>query len=212
MGIGVEVEQDMSEDRRARLVITGRTLFSARQARRVLGPVVPRSRTRSTQFKSVFTLDAEGDPRSLAEAVALQCSRRIGHVTAVLEEVASREECVREAALRVALKEVHEGESFCFRLHKRGSHWLERDTREIEAEVGGAIAEALEEELRRKPTVDLTNPDVTVVAEVLGPTTGVGVFRNSWRRFTTEGPAEPPPPSPLQHASNVSDRPQVKDR
>jgi hypothetical protein len=76
MGIGVDPEQDMSEDRRARLVITGRTLFSARQARRVLGQVVPRSRTRSTEFKSVFTLDADGDRRSLTEAVALPIRHR----------------------------------------------------------------------------------------------------------------------------------------
>jgi hypothetical protein len=50
----------------------------------------------------------------------------------------------------------------------------------LEQQIGGAIWTALEEKYRMKPTVRLKNADVTVVAEVLGPLTAVGICRRDW--------------------------------
>jgi hypothetical protein len=51
----------------------------------------------------------------------------------------------------------------------------------LEQEIGGAIWTALEDKYSMKPTVRLKNADVTVVAEVLGPITAVGISRRDWR-------------------------------
>jgi hypothetical protein len=51
----------------------------------------------------------------------------------------------------------------------------------LEQEIGSAIWTALEEKHGAKPSVRLRDPDVAVVAEVLGPTTAVGIARRTWR-------------------------------
>jgi tRNA(Ser,Leu) C12 N-acetylase TAN1 len=65
--------------------------------------------------------------------------------------------------------------------HKRGAHGLERDTSILEEEIGGAIWSALEGKYNKKPKVNLKNPDVTVIAEILGPTAAIGISRRAWR-------------------------------
>jgi hypothetical protein len=52
----------------------------------------------------------------------------------------------------------------------------------IEQEIGGAIWIALEEKYSEKPRVRMKNPDVVIVAEVLGPITAVGISRTIWRK------------------------------
>jgi tRNA(Ser,Leu) C12 N-acetylase TAN1 len=95
--------------------------------------------------------------------------------------VESRFDPIKEAAVRIGREQISPAESFCFRIHKRGAHYLEHDTLTIEHEIGGAIWIALEEKYGTKPNVKLKNPDVAVVAEVLGPITAVGISRSAWR-------------------------------
>ena len=174
----------MAEDIRneiAKLIVTSAGLETARRTRSALKAAVPSARIRRTSFKGIFSLEAAGDVFELAKLICRECSRRIGHATAVLEEVQSRFEPIKEAAVRIGREQIGPEENFCFRLHKRGAHYLKRDTSTIEQEIGGAIWTTLEEKHGAKPSVKLKNPDVAVVAEVLGSITAVGISRRGWR-------------------------------
>lgn len=169
----------------AKLIITSAGFETERRTRAALKAAVPVARIRRTGFKNIFSLEAAGDVCELARLVCRTCSQWIGHATAILEEVESKFEPIQEAAERIARKQIGPEENFCFRLHKRGAHYLEKDTSTIEREIGGAIWTTLEEH-GATPRVKLKNPDVAVVAEVLGPITAVGISRRAWR----EQPAE----------------------
>jgi tRNA(Ser,Leu) C12 N-acetylase TAN1 len=165
----------------AKLIVTTAGLGTTRGTRLALKVAVPTGRIRRTGFKGVFSLGAEGDVFELAKLLFRECSLPIGHATAVLAEVESRFDPIKEAAVRIGREEIGRGESFCFRLHKRGAHYLEQDTATIEREIGGAIWTALEKKYGTRPSVKLKNPDIAIVAEVLGPITAVGISRRAWR-------------------------------
>jgi len=174
----------MAEDVRneiAKLIVTSAGLEPARHTRFALKAAVPTARIRRTGLKGIFSLEAEGDVFELAKLIFRECSQRIGHATVVLAEVESRFEPIKETAVRIGREQISSGESFCFRIHKRGAHYLEQDTLTIEQEIGGAIWTALEQKYGAKPSVKLKNPDVAIVAEVLGPLTAVGIYRRAWR-------------------------------
>lgn len=160
-----------------KLVVTSRGFHETRHARSAVRRAVPEGRLRATGFRGVFVLEAEGDPVDLAEQVTRECREEIGHATAVLGEVESRDDEIRRLAVSIALDRVQKGEAFCFRLNKRGSHWIVQDTPALESDIGGAIGTALEEKHGQRPKVDLVHPDITIVAEVLGPITDVGLSR-----------------------------------
>jgi len=165
----------------AKLIVTSAGLELARRTRSALRKAVPGARIRRGGFKGVFTLEAENpDPFGLAELVWRECGGWIGHVTVVLLEVESRLEAIRDAAISIGREQVGAEESFSFRLHKRGAHLLECDTLTLEREIGGAIWTALKEQHGVEPRVRLKNPDIAVVAEVLGPLAAVGVSRRAW--------------------------------
>ena len=42
---------------------------------------------------------------------------------------------------------------------------------------------ALEQKYGKKPSVDLEDPDVAVVAEVLGPWTAIGISKKAWKEM-----------------------------
>jgi tRNA(Ser,Leu) C12 N-acetylase TAN1 len=165
----------------AKLIVTGRGPYSARQCKSLLKEAFPDARVRSAGFRFIFALEAEGDALELAGKVHRQCSESVGHVTAVLAEVESRIDPIREAAVKIGAEQIGESEKFCFRLHKRGSHWLEKDTSELEDETGQAIWTALKQKYGKDPAVDLDDPEITVTAEVLGPNTAVGISRKAWK-------------------------------
>jgi tRNA(Ser,Leu) C12 N-acetylase TAN1 len=169
------------QPRIVKLVVTSRGLEPARHLRSALRAAISGARVRSTGFRGVFAVEAEGDPAELATFVWDECSEKIGHVTAVLAMVESRKEAIKDAASRFGAAQIGPEESFCFRLHKRGAHGLEQDTSKLEREIGAAIWAALEEKYSKKPRVTLKNPDITVVAEILGPLAAVGISRISWR-------------------------------
>ncbi|MBI4522272.1 MAG: hypothetical protein HY695_00490 [Deltaproteobacteria bacterium] len=174
----------MAEDLRheiAKLIITSAGLEGPRRTRFALKAAVPAARIRRTGLKGIFSLEAEGDVFELAELIHRECWQWIGHATAVLAEVESRFEPIKEAAVRIGREQIGKEENFCFRIHKRGVHSLERDTLTLEQEIGSEIWIALEEKHGAKPSVRLKNPDVSVVAEVLGPITAVGILRRAWR-------------------------------
>ncbi|HLF84309.1 MAG TPA: THUMP domain-containing protein [Blastocatellia bacterium] len=165
----------------AKLVVTGPGTYTARRPRSVLKKAIPGAQVQRTGFPSVFILETEGDAVQIAQDVIRKCSENIGHVTAVLAEVESKLEPIKEAAVRIASEQVSKNEKFCFRLHKRGSHSLMGDTFEIEREIGGVIWQTLQQKYGTEPAVDLDEPDITVVAEVLGPNTAMGISRKTWR-------------------------------
>jgi tRNA(Ser,Leu) C12 N-acetylase TAN1 len=55
------------------------------------------------------------------------------------------------------------------------------DTCKLEREIGGAIWQALEQKQGKRPVVDLDDPDITIIAEVMGPNTAIGILRKAWR-------------------------------
>lgn len=164
-----------------RLVVTSRGLETRRQTIEVLRASFPETKVHKTGFKAVFTLEAEGDAVKLAEQVYMKCSFDIGRAVAVLAETPSTLKDIKKVAVEIGKDKVGRNEKFCFRLHKRGSHLPEQKTPKLEHEIGEAIWLALKEKYREEPKVDLEHPDITVVAEVLGPNTAVGITRKSWQ-------------------------------
>jgi len=169
----------------AKLIVTSRELYAARQTIASLRAAVPGARIRGAGFRGIFILEAEGDALELAKKVNQECFLNIGRATAVLAEAQSTLDAIKEAAVKVGAEHIGGDEKFCFRLHKRGSHWLEQDTPKLEHEIGGAIWAALQEKYEKKPNVDLEDPDVTVVAEVLGLNSAIGIIRKAWREGAT---------------------------
>jgi tRNA(Ser,Leu) C12 N-acetylase TAN1 len=165
----------------AKLIVTGPGVKTARRPRSVLKKAVPGARIQRTGFSSVFILETEGAAPQVAKSVTQKCSGYIGHVTAVLAEVDSRIDAIKEAAVRIGSEQIGENEKFCFRLNKRGSHQLVEDTCKLEREIGGAIWQALEQKQGKRPVVDLDDPDITIIAEVMGPNTAIGILRKAWR-------------------------------
>jgi hypothetical protein len=47
---------------------------------------------------------------------------------------------------------------------------------------------ALQQKYGKEPLVDLEDPDVSVVAEVLGPWTAIGISKKVWRQTKMEMP------------------------
>jgi tRNA(Ser,Leu) C12 N-acetylase TAN1 len=170
-----------------KLIVTSRGLEPPRYLRFALRNAVHGGRVRSTGFRGIFALEAPGDVSELAQIVCRECSQSIGHVTAVLASVESRDQPVKEAAVRIGAERIGMDESFCFRLHKRGDHGLEQDTLTLEQDIGGAIWTALEEKHNKRPKVSLKDPDIKVIAEILGPFAEVGISRRAWRSPSIDG-------------------------
>ena len=158
---------------RPKLVVTSRG-FRERPAWNALKRALPESWLEGSGFRGVLLVEAEGDPLALAACVALECGEAIGRITAIFAEVHTEAGAIRQAAAEVAGAQVREGESFCFRLRRRGWSQPDTDASMLEREIGGAVFDALERGHGAPPIVDLQDPDVTVVAEVLGRRTLLG--------------------------------------
>ena len=170
-----------------KLVVTSRAPFMARKTRAALRKAVFPARITRPGFRNVFVVEAEGEPLELANQIYRDCAHLIGRATAVLAEVETKPESIKEAAVIIGTERIGPKESFCFRLFKRGLHNLQEDTPKIEYEIGGAINTALEQKNATKPLVNLSNPDLTINAEVLGPITFLGIVRKDWQiRSQTE--------------------------
>jgi tRNA(Ser,Leu) C12 N-acetylase TAN1 len=165
----------------SKIVVTSRAPFTARKTRAALRKTVFPARITRPGFRSVFVVEAEGEALELARQIYRGCAHLIGRATAVLAEVESKPESIKEAAVRIGVDQIAPKESFCFRLFKRGLHNLQEDTPKIEYEIGGAINAALEQKTTTRPLVDLSDPDVTINAEVLGPITFIGILRKAWQ-------------------------------
>jgi tRNA(Ser,Leu) C12 N-acetylase TAN1 len=184
-GRNVAANPGRAQHVRARLVATSRG-FRERPAWNALRSALPDAWLEGSRFRGVLVVEAEGEPLVLAEHCLRTCGEAVGHVTPVLAEVPTELDAIREAAGRVAIAQVGARQSVCFRIRRRG--WIPpgREPRELEREIGAAVLDALERSLGARPRVDLEHPDVTIVAEVLGPETAIGVVLRSWR---SGGPA-----------------------
>lgn len=134
----------------------------------------------STAFRDVYRVEVEGDTDDLARAIRGASGDCLGHVTALVENAESTVDAITEEAVKVATEHVGKDDTYSFRLQKRGSHWLDRPTPELERKIGGAIWEALRDKHGAEPRVNLETPSITIRAEVLGPTTGIGIARAIW--------------------------------
>jgi len=160
-----------------KLVVTCRN-YRVNQTYQAIKRLLPKAEVKRTPFKGVFLVEADGDPIEVARE--LNRCPSVGRAVPVLMEVPSNPEAVKQAALRVS-EWVGKGESFSFRLHKRGSHQLQRPTPELEREIGTELEKAIRERTGTEPEVELERPDVEITAEVLGPLTYVGILRGNWR-------------------------------
>jgi tRNA(Ser,Leu) C12 N-acetylase TAN1 len=166
----------------ARLIVTSRGFGRGEgRAWHAVKSALPGVWLEGTDFRGVLLAEAEGEPLELAAQVASHCGDAIGRVVPVLAEVESDLDSIREAAARIASQHVGAGESFCFRMHRRGFAGFEAAGRELERDVAESVWSALEQRNGARPVVDLEDPDVKVVAEVFGPITRIGVCRKEWR-------------------------------
>jgi tRNA(Ser,Leu) C12 N-acetylase TAN1 len=172
----------------AKLIVTGGKTQSLRQCKRLLRDVFPHARVRNAGFRFVFVIESENDPLTLAADLEHQAHSFIGHITPVLAKTETNADAISEATVRIATEHIGADESFCFRIHKRGFHGLVEDSRTLEYKTGSAIWRALEQKYGKKPSVDLDDPNVTVVAEVLGPWTAIGVSKKAWKAMKLQMP------------------------
>ena len=172
---------DDLQQENVKLIVTKRGIEPTRYVKSALRNALTGARVRGTGFRGVFALEAKGDAAERAKLAWRECAENIGHITAVCAMVESREEAIKDAAASIGAAQIGADESFCFRLHKRGAHGLEKPTSRLEPEIGATIWAALEVKYNKKPKVSLNNPDITVVAEILGPIAWVGISRRAWR-------------------------------
>ncbi len=170
------------------LIVTGGKAESSRQCKQLLQKVFSHARVRNAGFRFVFVIESAGNPLALAANVEYQHRDFIGHITPVLASIDTTTEAISETAVKIAIQHIGADETFCFRIHKRGSYGLLEDTPTLECKIGGAIWRAIEQKYGRKPSVDLEDPDITVVAEVLGPRTALGISRKTWKQQKIEMP------------------------
>ncbi len=164
-----------------KLVVTCRNLEGFRRAQVAIERTLPHARVSGAGFRGVVLVEGAGDAEEMAARVTRDCVDAIGRATAVVSEAPSKPHALLKAVVQVAEDRIGADESFAVRLYKRRPHGYRRGTHDIEREVGAAIGAALEHRHGRAPRVDLTDPDVTIGAEVLGPTTLIGVVRKAWR-------------------------------
>jgi|YNPBryantNP2012_1023418.scaffolds.fasta_scaffold00213_4 tRNA(Ser,Leu) C12 N-acetylase TAN1 len=173
-------QEERGHPGKIKLIVTAKDLFSAKYTKASLKEALDRARVAQTGFKGVFAVEVEGRVEEILETIQRECGEDIGRVTPVMKEIPSRTEALKEAAVELAREAIGPDETFCFRIHKRGSHGYSEDTPVLEREIGGAIFDALEKRDGKPPKVRLASPDVTVVAEVMGEWTAVGVIKKSW--------------------------------
>ncbi|MDP6612699.1 MAG: THUMP domain-containing protein [Candidatus Hydrothermarchaeota archaeon] len=163
-------------------VVTSRTLYGEFQTTLTLHRLIEGIKVTKTPFRAVLRAEHEEiKALELAETIIGECYFDIGKAVPVLAEVESSHEEIKQAAVKVGHAHIKKDESFCLRIHKRGVHSLEKPTPELEYEVGGAVHDALAEKHKIKPKVDLSNPEVTVLVEVLGKESVVGIIRKEWQ-------------------------------
>ena len=164
----------------AKLVITALSFYGENSAKRALKNILPDISVKSTGFRGVLLAEVNGDAVRLAKQLSRKKISDIGRIVPVIREVESEFESIKENAIKIALEHIAKNESFCFRIHKRGRHDIKMPTPQIEERIGREIHLALEEKFGKKPEVDLEKPDISILAEVLGKRTIVGIIKNDW--------------------------------
>ncbi|HDY74382.1 MAG TPA: hypothetical protein ENH51_04640 [Euryarchaeota archaeon] len=163
-------------------IVTSKSLYRGFETRRALHRLIEGIKVSKTSFRAVLRVEhEEKEALDLAKMITRECSHEIGRAVPVLAEVESNPEEIREASVKVGLAYIKKGKSFCLRINKRGVHNLEKPTPELEYMVGGSVYDALAEKYMVKPMVDLSNPEITIIVEVLGMKSVVGIVRTEWQ-------------------------------
>jgi tRNA(Ser,Leu) C12 N-acetylase TAN1 len=174
------IPQRNAGENMGKLIVTSKEFQTMRKTITTLKRSIVDARVWRTKFRAIITLEAQGNAQELERRVIRERFRFIGHVTAVLAEVESARDAVKEAAVRIGTGQIGRDEFYAFRVNKRGSHGLADDTPDLERNIGGDIWNALDEKYGKEPYVNLRTPAVAAIAEVLGQTTAVGVARRIW--------------------------------
>jgi tRNA(Ser,Leu) C12 N-acetylase TAN1 len=135
----------------ARLIVTGGKTESLRQCKQLLRTVFPHAHVRNAGFSFVFVIESAGDPLALAADVEHKVMTSLGHITPVHAKIDTSMDAILETAVKIAIQHIGADETFCFRIHKRGSHGLVEDTPTLECEIGTAIWRAIEQKYGKKP-------------------------------------------------------------
>ncbi|HKJ34296.1 MAG TPA: THUMP domain-containing protein [Balneolales bacterium] len=177
------IHKDLFRDipfNQARLIVTARGLYSNKKARRALRRILPYARIHKTGFRSVYVIETHGNVLHIAEKIIRRCLDDVGHATAVVEEVQTDINNIKEAMVSAGSQLIKEYDSYCIRIKRRGSYFLDENIQALEADIGGEIWKVLKEKYGKEPRVDLENPDIKIIAEVLGHATAIGVQYKSW--------------------------------
>jgi tRNA(Ser,Leu) C12 N-acetylase TAN1 len=143
---------------------------------------LPSASIKRSGFRNIVFVELERDALECLRKLKQDCSFEVGRAMLVVAEVKSTYEEIKEASIRIGCDSIGGGESFCFRLNKRGVHLLEQPTPELERNIGGAILNALKEREGKEPKVNLREPGVTICAEVLGEITLIGFLKKDWTK------------------------------
>lgn len=170
----------------AKLIVTARGLYRGKKARQALRRILPYARIHSTGFRSVYLIETFGNVFTVAEKICQVCLREIGHATAIVEEVPTDINYIKESAILIGTHLINEDQSYCIRVKKRGKFLEETNIPQLESEIGSGVWEALKIKYGKEPHVDLENPDVKIIAEVLGHMTAIGVQLKSWFDISVE--------------------------
>ena len=177
------IHKDLFRDipfNKAKLIVTARGLYSNKKARRALRRILPYARIYKTGFRSVYVIETHGNVLHTAKKIIQQGLEDVGHATAVVEEVQTDIDNIKEAIVSAGTQLIKENDSYCVRIKRRGSYFLDEDIQALEADIGSEIWNILKDKYGKDPKVDLENPDIKIIAEVLGHATAIGVQYKSW--------------------------------
>ena len=162
-------------------LVTSRNLQGEFQTTQTLCRLIDGIIIKKTSFRSILIVDNDKiDSLELSKKIIEECYFDIGKAVPILEEVSSNFDDIKHCAVKVGLSHIPKGDSFSLRINKRGSHSLDKPTSDLESDIGGSIYDALEKKHNRTPRVNLNDPDVKVIVEILGPKSIIGIVRKEW--------------------------------
>ncbi len=120
-----------------------------------------------TRYKGLFLIEAD---RNALEKVKSYETTAIHKVIPLDTMVAAHLPEITEEVVNIALEKLKKGESFAVRCRRRG---FPISSKEIEREIGASITKTF------KNPVDLSNPDKTIIIEIIDEKAGIAILTQS---------------------------------